>query len=108
MVGEARRAGMIGQEEAASLTDIPNISQKGTRLGNWLNREQAKELLGVVATSNRKPPLRILIWPYSEGNRARCLASWQIGKHDSAMAGRMTSVSPTMREFIDCNDASRG
>jgi hypothetical protein len=35
MVGEARRAGMIGQEEAASLTDIPNISQKGTRVGNW-------------------------------------------------------------------------
>jgi integrase len=47
MVGEARRAGMIGQEEAASLTDIPNISQKGVRLGNWLSREQAKELLAV-------------------------------------------------------------
>jgi integrase len=47
MVGEARRAGMIGQEEAASLTEIPNISQKGTRLGNWLTREQAKELLAV-------------------------------------------------------------
>jgi hypothetical protein len=28
MVAEARRAGMIGQEEAASLTDVPNISQK--------------------------------------------------------------------------------
>ncbi len=28
MVGEARRAGMIGQEEA-SLTDIPNIRQRG-------------------------------------------------------------------------------
>ena len=28
----------LGQEEAASLTDIPNISQKGTRLGNWLTR----------------------------------------------------------------------
>jgi hypothetical protein len=28
MVGEARRAGMIGQEEAASLTEIPNISQR--------------------------------------------------------------------------------
>ena len=41
MVGVARRAGMIGQEEAASLTDIPNTSQKGTRLGNWLTREQA-------------------------------------------------------------------
>jgi hypothetical protein len=36
---------MIGLEEAASLSDIPNISQKGTRLGNWLTREQAKELL---------------------------------------------------------------
>jgi integrase len=47
LVGEARRAGMIGQEEAASLTDIPNINQKGTRLGNWLTREQAKELLAV-------------------------------------------------------------
>jgi hypothetical protein len=30
-----------------SLTDIPNIRQKGTRLGNWLTREQAKELLAV-------------------------------------------------------------
>jgi integrase len=38
---------MIGQEEAASLTDIPNISQRGSRLGNWLTREQAKELLAV-------------------------------------------------------------
>jgi len=47
MVGEARRAGMIGQEEAASLTDIPNIRQKGTRQGNWLTREQAKDLLTV-------------------------------------------------------------
>jgi hypothetical protein len=45
LVGEAGRAGMIGKEEAASLTDIPNISQKGTRLGNWLTREQSKELL---------------------------------------------------------------
>src|SRR5258708_5093880 len=32
LVGEARRAGMIGSEEAASLSDIPNISQKATRL----------------------------------------------------------------------------
>src|SRR3977135_120671 len=54
MVGEARRAGMIGQEEAASLTDIPNIRQKGTRLGNWLTREQAKELLAVPDRSTLK------------------------------------------------------
>jgi integrase len=54
MIGEARRAGMIGQEEAASLTDIPNIRQKGTRLGNWLTREQAKELLAVPDRSTLK------------------------------------------------------
>ena len=47
LVGEARRNNMIGSEEAASLTDIPNTSQKGTRLGNWLTREQAKELLAI-------------------------------------------------------------
>src|SRR3982074_539074 len=34
MVGEARRAGMIGQEAWASLTDTPNISPKGTALGS--------------------------------------------------------------------------
>ncbi|HTF71821.1 MAG TPA: tyrosine-type recombinase/integrase [Edaphobacter sp.] len=54
MVGEARHAGLIGQEEAASLTEIPNISQKGTRLGNWLTREQAKELLAVPDRSTLK------------------------------------------------------
>jgi integrase len=47
LVGEARRNGMIGYEEAANLTDVPNARQKGTRLGNWLTREQAKELLAV-------------------------------------------------------------
>ena len=54
MIGEARRNGMIGQQEAASLTDIPNIRQKGTRLGNWLTREQAKELLAVPDRSTLK------------------------------------------------------
>jgi integrase len=54
LVGEARRAGMIGQEEAASLTEIPNIGQKGTRLGNWLTREQTKELLAVPDRSTLK------------------------------------------------------
>ncbi len=54
LVGEARRNNMIGSEEAASLTDVPNISQKGTRLGNWLTREQAKELLAVPDRSTLK------------------------------------------------------
>ena len=48
LVGEARRNGMIGLEEAANLTAVPNVRQKGTRLGNWLTREQAKELLAVA------------------------------------------------------------
>lgn len=54
LVGEARRNNMIGQEEAGSLTDIPNSRQKGTRLGNWLTREQAKELLAVPDRSTLK------------------------------------------------------
>jgi integrase len=53
-VGEARRNGMIGLEEAANLSDVPNARQKGTRLGNWLTREQAKELLAVPDRSTLK------------------------------------------------------
>jgi integrase len=54
LVGEAKRNGMIGPEEAANLTDIPNVCQRGTRVGNWLTREQAKELLTVPDRSTLK------------------------------------------------------
>jgi len=54
LVGEARRNGMIGLEEAANLTDVPNIWQTGRRLGNWLTREQARELLTVPDRSKLK------------------------------------------------------
>jgi integrase len=54
MVVEARKNGMIGAEEAANLTEVPNIPQKGTRLGNWLTRDQAKELLAVPDRSTVK------------------------------------------------------
>jgi integrase len=54
LVGEAQRNGMIGLEEAANLSDVPNVRQKGTRLGNWLTREQARELLGVPDRSTLK------------------------------------------------------
>jgi integrase len=54
LVGEARRNGLIGLEEAANLTDVPNVRQTGTRLGNWLTREQAKELLAVSDRSKLK------------------------------------------------------
>jgi integrase len=54
LVAEARRNGMIGVEDAASLSEVPNIRQKGTRLGNWLTREQTKELLTVPDRSTLK------------------------------------------------------
>ena len=54
MVSEARKNGMLGAEEAATLTEVPNIPQKGTRLGNWLTREQARELLAVPDRSTLK------------------------------------------------------
>lgn len=42
MVTEAKRNGLLSAEEAANLTDVPNIRQQGTRLGNWLTKEQAR------------------------------------------------------------------
>lgn len=37
-----------------TLSEVPNIRQQGTRLGNWLTREQAKELLAVPDRSTLK------------------------------------------------------
>ena len=54
LVTEARRNGMLGAEEAANLTEVPNMPEKGTRIGNWLTREQAKELLAVPDRSTLK------------------------------------------------------
>jgi integrase len=54
MVSEAHKNGMLSREEAAHLTEIPNIKQRGTRLGNWLTREQAKQLLAVPDRSTLK------------------------------------------------------
>ncbi len=46
LVAEARASGLLGVDEAARLTDVPNLRQ-GTRLGNWLTKEQARELLQI-------------------------------------------------------------
>ena len=54
LVDEARRAGVIGAEEASQMTEVPNVAQRGTRLGNWLTKEQAKELLAVPDRSTLK------------------------------------------------------
>jgi len=58
MIHEARRNGMLGGEEAADLTDVPNIRQQGTRLGNWLTRKQTKDILAVP-----DPQMTILMIP---------------------------------------------
>ncbi len=34
LVTETRRNGTLGAEDAANLTEVPNIVEKGTRLGN--------------------------------------------------------------------------
>ncbi len=47
LVAEARRDRILDSETAASIADVPNIRQQGTRMGNWLNRDQAKDLLAV-------------------------------------------------------------
>jgi integrase len=54
LVDEARRNGILDPEEAARLTDIPNVRQQGTRLGNWLTRAQTRELLAVPDRSTLK------------------------------------------------------
>jgi len=54
LVGEAQRNGIIGAEEAANLAGVPNLPQKGTRVGNWLTRDQTKELLTVPDRSTLK------------------------------------------------------
>jgi integrase len=54
MVSEARKNGMLGSEEAENLTGVPNISQKGERKGNWLTKEQTRELLAVPDRSTLK------------------------------------------------------
>ena len=54
MISEAEAEGAIGVEEAARLTGVPNVRQRGSRLGNWLTREQARELLAVPDRSTLK------------------------------------------------------
>lgn len=54
LVDEAKRAGFIDAEEASQMSDVPNVAQRGTRLGNWLTKEQARELLAVPDRSTTK------------------------------------------------------
>ena len=81
LIHEARRNGVLSSEQAANLTDIPNVRQKGTRMGNWLTREQAKELLLVPdrSTLKGKRDYVILGLLVGCGLRRRELADLDIG-----------------------------
>jgi integrase len=54
LIAEAKLGGMLSSDDADKLSDIPNIKQAGTRKGNWLTREQAKEILTVPDRSQLK------------------------------------------------------
>ncbi len=51
LVNETKRAGVISGEEASQMSDV---QQRDTRLGNGLTKEQAKELLAVPNRSTSK------------------------------------------------------
>ena len=42
LIGEAQHNGIIGAEEAASLAGVPNLSQKGTRVGTGSRETRPK------------------------------------------------------------------
>ena len=54
LVNEAKRAGVVSAEDAAQIIDVPNVRQQGTRIGNWLTKDQAKALLAVPDRSTLK------------------------------------------------------
>jgi site-specific recombinase XerD len=54
LVGEAQRNGPSTLKRPQTSPVFPTFSQKGTRLGNWLTRDQAKELLTVPDRSKIK------------------------------------------------------
>ncbi len=54
LVSEARRNGILDGEEAAKMADVPNVRLQGRRMGNWLTRDQTKELLAIPDRSTLK------------------------------------------------------
>jgi integrase len=111
LVAEARQNGMIGVEDAASLLEVPNIRQKGTRLGNWLTREQAKEMLAVPDRSTLKGKRDYVILALLVGcalrrnelatldvETGKAAGSWPISKGREDAFARLRSRSGSNRE----------
>jgi hypothetical protein len=56
LIGEAQRNGIIGAEEAANLAGVPNLSQKGTRVGMLARRTNVDvRAVGIAVLEQRKP-----------------------------------------------------
>ena len=51
---EGAASGLLSQEQAAAVTSVPGVRQKGRRLGAWLTLEQAQHLLVAPNGENRK------------------------------------------------------
>ena len=81
LISEARKNGILDAEQATQMSDLPNARQAGARMGNWLTREQAKELLAVPDRSTLKGKRDYCILALLVGCalRRRELASLYIG-----------------------------
>ena len=73
LIGEAQRNGIIDAEEAANLAGVPNLPQKGTRLGNWLTRDQAAATALEERKGDRRRAGRL---GHLVGCRAICEGDW--------------------------------
>src|SRR5258708_8501970 len=87
LVGEAQKNGILDAEQAAKMTDVPNVRRQGTRLGNWLTRDQAKQLLAVPDRSTIK------------GKRDYCILALLVG-----CALRRTELSTLTLEAIQLRE----
>ena len=45
LIGEARRNCILDAEQAAQMADVPNLRQKGSRMGNWRRASRRKNCL---------------------------------------------------------------
>jgi integrase len=81
LVGEAARVGVLSHEDAAQMTDVPNVRELGQRFGNWLTKEQVKELLAVPdrSTLKGKRDHAVLALLVGCGLRRQELAALQVG-----------------------------
>lgn len=97
LVTEARRNGMLSAEEAANLTDIPNVRQQGIRMGNWLTKEQARELLAVPIAPPSRASATTRCCPFSSvapcGEGSWHHSPWRTSRCERTAGSSQTSAA---------------